>query len=422
MWLRSPREACGQQRFLRRGGGKLCGVKAGDRDGAIGKQWAIRTPAAESVTKPRGIVADREIRSIMGAATFLPAECAHGDGQRDLQQELYFQRLNEVGVEDLSLVLDAHLVCSDLQGLERGYSFAHGLLRAEDAEVEAHGLAEIVAYLPGSLGTWVGQQGFQPLFLVAQDPLGNGLVVTMPDRFRGSRAGPTSEDDGFEQRVASQTVGSMHAQAGAFAGSKQPRTVGFPPGIGFHAAHLVVGAGSYGNGGFDRIESSKLHRQFSDLWESFEDAAAAEMPKIQQDTAIDPSSFLNFLTDGQGDSGAGRQLHLLRRVPFHEPLSKRVQEIGAFASGAFRDQDPGILQCGWVKLHELHVFQRQPCLIGQGHAIAGIDNGVRAGREDSAAAAGGEDHCLGAHRVQSSADEIPGNHPATSSRLPRVMP
>jgi hypothetical protein len=201
----------------------------------------------------------------------------------------------------------------------------------------------------------------------------------------------------------------MHAQAGAFPGSEQPRTVGLSPGIGFHPAHLVVGAGSYGNGGFDRIESCKLQRQLSDLRQSFEDAAAAEMSKIQQHTAIDPSSFLNFLTDGQGDSGAGRQLHLLRRVPFHEALSKRVQEIGAFASGAFGNQDPGILQGGRVKLHELHVFQRQPCLIGQGHAIAGIDNGVRAGGENSAAAAGGEDHSLGAHRVQSSPDKIPGD-------------
>src|SRR5512132_3496929 len=103
----------------------------------------------------------------------------------------------------------------------------------------------------------------------------------MPDGFGGSRAGPTPEDDRFEEGVASEPVSSMHAHTGAFACREQPRQIGFTPGIGFHAAHLVMGAGSYRNRCFDRIESGELQRQLSNLGESFKDAVAAEMPKIQ---------------------------------------------------------------------------------------------------------------------------------------------
>ena len=66
------------------------------------------------------------------------------------------------------------------------------------------------------------------------------------------------------------------------------------------------------------------------------------MSQVEQDAAVDTSPFLDFLSDGEGHGGAGGQLHLFRRVPFHEPLAQRVQEISAFPARAFGDQDAGV--------------------------------------------------------------------------------
>ncbi len=120
-------------------------------------------------------------------------------------------------MEDLSLVLNAHPLCTDLEGLNGPQGLLHGLLGAEDAQIEAHGLAEVIPYLPGPLGAGINQQGLQSLFFYFEDFFGNWLQVTVADRLRGSRAGPASEDNGFEEGIPSQAIGSVHTHARAFA-------------------------------------------------------------------------------------------------------------------------------------------------------------------------------------------------------------
>ena len=177
----------------------LSGGKPGNRDGFIGEQRTLRAPVAEGMAKPGDIVPGGEVSSIMGSATFFAAECAHSDGLRDLQQALNLKGLYQIGVEDPALVLNAHPLRSDFQRFQNSHGFAHGLLSAKNTEIEAHGLAEVIADLPGLFRSRIGQEGLQSLFLVAQDRLRDGLVVTMPDGFSGSRAGPASEHDGFEE-------------------------------------------------------------------------------------------------------------------------------------------------------------------------------------------------------------------------------
>jgi hypothetical protein len=102
----------------------------------------------------------------------------------------------------------------------------------------------------------------------------------------------TSENDGFQQGIASQAVGPMHADAGAFPGSEESRKVCFSPGIGPHAAHLIMSAWANGNGCFDGIEPRKLHRQLSNLREALKNPGAAQVPEIEQDTSVDAAPFL----------------------------------------------------------------------------------------------------------------------------------
>jgi hypothetical protein len=63
-----------------------------------------------------------------------------------------------------------------------------------------------------------------------------------------------------------------------------------------------------------------------------------------------------------------------------------------------------------VVLDELHVLQRRPCAVCQGHAVTGVDVGVRGEREDLAAAAGCQDHCLGDDRLGLPGGQLDGDH------------
>ena len=81
---------------------------------------------------------------------------------------------------------------------------------------------------------WIAQ-GFQPLFLVAQDPLGNRWSQCRDMEPSGSRAGPTSEDDGFEQSCLPNSVPCALRQARRRQRAPDSR---FPPGIGFRAAPI----------------------------------------------------------------------------------------------------------------------------------------------------------------------------------------
>ena len=68
-----------------------------------------------------------------------------------------------------------------------------------------------------------------------------------------------------------------------------------------------------------------------------------------------------------------------------------------------------------MELDELHVFQREARAIGQGHAVSGVNDGIRAGRKDAAAPAGGKNDGLCTQDLQSSMDQIPGHHSATTA-------
>ena len=84
---------------------------------------------------------------------------------------------------------------------------------------------------------------------------------------------------------------------------------------------------------------------------------------------------------GAGHDVAGVQLHVLGRVALHEPLALSVVEATTFAPDRLGYEHAGHLlwlyHPGGVKLDELHVSQRRPGLVGQGHRIPGVLAGAR---------------------------------------------
>ena len=100
--------------------------------------------------QPMLIIADREIRPVMGPAAFLPGEGAGDDGLRDIEKGLELEGLHEIRIKHPPFVLHrdgggAMGQCSECRDRSR-----HGFVSPNEAKIEAHQLAEFFPNLPGS--------------------------------------------------------------------------------------------------------------------------------------------------------------------------------------------------------------------------------------------------------------------------------
>jgi len=71
------------------------------------------------MAKPDLVVSRREIAPVVSPAAFFSPQGAHDDRFGDLEQALQFQRMNQVGVKDASLILYAQVLRATFQGVER---------------------------------------------------------------------------------------------------------------------------------------------------------------------------------------------------------------------------------------------------------------------------------------------------------------
>src|SRR4029077_12592425 len=89
-----------------------------------------------------------------------------------------------------------------------------------------------------------------------------------------------------------------------------------------------------------------------------------------------------------------------RRIALHEALAFRIDEVAAFAAGAFGDKTSRAVNAGRVELNELHVLQRQTGPQRHSAAVAGAGVGRGAGRIGPAITSGGKNGGLRAKTVQ----------------------
>ncbi len=114
---------------------------------------------------------------------------------------------------------------------------------------------------------------------------------------------------------------------------------------------------------------------------------------------------------------ARREVLGVRRVALHETLARRVSEVAALAAHALGDEHARAVDAGRVKLHELHVLQRQPRAQHHGVAVARADVRGRAREIGAAIAARREDHDLRAEAVQTPFGQVERDDAAADAVL-----
>ena len=101
---------------------------------------------------------------------------------------------------------------------------------------------------------------------------------------------------------------------------------------------------------------------------------------MQEDVVLlrpDAAALADLDGHGARDDVARGEVLGRGRVALHEALAFGIDQIGAFAARALGDEHAGAVDAGRVKLHELHVLERQAGAQHHGVAVAGL--GMRAG-------------------------------------------
>ena len=200
----------------------------------------------------------------------------------------------------------------------------------------------------------------------------------------------------------------MDRHAGTFAGCVQARhrLLGtslhrrhhLPETVGGYAAHAVVRGRVDRDRTFNRIDAGKSSRQFTDTRQALFDHLFTQVIDLDQDVIFfrtATAALLHLGVNRARDHVARRQVLGVRRVAFHKALAATINEVAAFAAHAFRDQDTNAGDTGWVKLHELHILQRNTGAQRHGHTVAGVDVGIGGGPVYPSGPTGGQQRRLG---------------------------
>jgi hypothetical protein len=332
----------------------------------------------------------------------------HAFGQ--LEQEAELERLRQVGVEDLTLVVDDDALVA-LAELPHDVALGkHQLLAPEDAEVLVHRLGELVADLPWALAVAAVEQLLELALCVRLHRLRHcyGRVGHRPVRRMGADAFPVR--DRFHERVAAEPVGAVDGNARRLSGRVQPLERRQAPDVRVDTAHVVVGARPHGNGLVDRVDARKRHRQLARAVQAFEDPFGSEMTEIQEHVAVEPATFVDLRLLRSGDDVARGELHRVGRVMQEEALAAGVEQVCALPAAALGDEHARRRERRRVELHHLHVLQRNAGPQRERHSVPGAGVRVRRARVEPSRAARCEDHRLGADRDETALEQVPRDH------------
>ena len=111
------------------------------------------------------IIADREVRPVMGPSTLLPSQSAGDDSLRDIEKGLELKGLHEIRIKHPPFVLHcdgdgAMCQCSQCRDRSR-----HGFVSPNETKIEAHQLAEFFPNLPSSGRSLLCQQALNAMLL-----------------------------------------------------------------------------------------------------------------------------------------------------------------------------------------------------------------------------------------------------------------
>src|SRR6058998_133443 len=380
----------------------------------------------ERVLQVVRIVAVREVRPAVGPARLPSVQRAVGDRRRDVEHEVEFEHPGHLRVEDAVLVRhpDAPEAIPELGEFSARVREA-GFV-PEDPDVALHELLHLDADArqrllpPLPAHQAVEDAGFllpQRLWRRRSARI-RGLLLRVLCR---REATPLAEHEAFAQAVRPEAVRPVDRDARGLADCVEAGQRGLARGIRRNTAHDVMLPGAHRDRLVNRIESHVLLRELADHRELLVDRRGAEVTEVQAEVlpvrTVERAARLHLLDHRAGEDVPRPELHLAREVALHVPLAVLVDQVAALPASRLGDQDPRPRQARRMELHHLHILEGHAGTVGEGHAVAGLDEAVRREFVHPAAAARREDRRLPADPHHPAAAKVERGHPGARAAV-----
>ena len=157
--------------------------------------------------------------------------------------------------------------------------------------------------------------------------------------------GSTTEYDEIEQRVRTETVGSVDRYAGRLTDGHQPGHDAFRVAIlerhdftgvnRRYAAHVVVNGRQYRDRVLGNVDTGKDLRRLGDTRQALVDDIATQVFQVQENMVgflADTATLADLDSHRAADHVAGREVLRVRRIALHEALVVGIGQVTALAA------------------------------------------------------------------------------------------
>src|SRR2546422_155248 len=351
----------------------------------------------ERVLQVIRVVPSREIRAAVGAPRFPSVQSAVGDRRRDVEHEVELEDPGHLRVEHTVLVRQADRGESVPQLGEISARVGEAGLVPEDPDVALHELLHLHPHAgEGLLASLATHESVEDTRLLPPEGFSRRGSARIRDSLlrvlgRGEAA-PLAEHEALAQAVRPEAVRAVDRDARGLADRVEAGKRRLPGRVRGHPAHDVVLARTHRDRLPERIEAHVLLREFADHGELLLDRRGSEVPQVEAEVwpvrTLERAARFDLLDHRSREDVPRPQLHLGREVALHVTLSVLVDQIATLAARRLRDQDARPRQARRMELDHLHVLQRHAGAVGEGHAVARLDEAVRREFVHAAAPAG----------------------------------
>ncbi len=151
--------------------------------------------------------------------------------------------------------------------------------------------------------------------------------------------------------------------------------------VGRYSAHVVVHRRQHRDGFPGHVYPCKNFCGLRDTRKPLGKDLGAQMLKVQVNMirlGTEASSGTDFHSHRPADHVSGCKVASVGGITFHETLTRGIGQEPPFATSTLRDQAAGTIDPGRMKLHELHILERQPG--AKNHCITIAGAGMRRSR------------------------------------------
>mmetsp|Transcript_32133 Transcript_32133/g.36466 ORF Transcript_32133/g.36466 Transcript_32133/m.36466 type:complete len:356 (-) Transcript_32133:748-1815(-) len=306
---------------------------------------------------------------------------------------LEFQSFDQVGIPDKSSIGNSNIL--ELLGnfADLDTTFFQNVLDSEHTSVTLHGGLHGISNFSSAEFT-LGVSNFVNLVQGFHTGISRQLRLSSSglDQFLASQRSGSSENNDIQQRVSTQSVGTMDRGTSDFSSGHESRNddvfsvLSLSNNLGLvvsrDTTHIVMDSRQHRDGLTSSINTSKDFSSFQNTGQSFLQQFGFQVIKMEMDVITfrtNTSAFQNFLGHSTRNNISGGQILGGRSVSFHKSFTLRVSQDTSFTTASLSHQTTGTIDTSGMELNEFNIFHGQTSSGNSSSSITSTGMGTSTG-------------------------------------------